>query len=77
MQCIDPIACPLLEPNAIGIIKMRSGRRLAMLGYTLDLDNQCASIAEKNVLRCIYGGFLIEEREGTISILFREIVVFE
>jgi hypothetical protein len=48
-----------------------------MLGYTLDLDNQCASIAEKNVLRCIYGGFLIEEREGTISILFREIVVFE
>ena len=47
-----------------------------MLGYTLDLDNQCASIAEKNVLRCIYGGFLIEEREGTISILFREIVVF-
>lgn len=44
-----------------------------MLGYTLDLDTQCASIAEKNVLICIYGGFLIEEREGTISILLERL----
>lgn len=47
---------------------MRNGRRLDMLGYTLDLDTQCASIARKNVLRCIYGFFLIGEREGTIAI---------
>ena len=69
MKHVDRIACKLLGPGAMETTKMRNGRRLDMLGYTLDLDTQCASIARENVLRCIYGFFLIDPHTREIIVV--------
>jgi hypothetical protein len=45
----------LLGLGAIEPSKTESGRRLQVIGYIIDLDTQLVTIAEKNVLRAIYG----------------------
>ena len=58
----------LLGPGSLEKSKNRSGRRLDVIGFTLDLDTQCVTIARKNVLRTVYGFFLAEERPGWVSV---------
>ena len=62
------MVCDLLGPDALEDKKTRWGRRLDMIGFTMDLDTQRVSIAEKNVLRAIFGFFLVGERRGTIAV---------
>ncbi len=52
---VDEIVCRVLGPGALEHSKTRHGRRLDLIGYTLDLDSQRVSIASKNVLRAILG----------------------
>ena len=64
LVCVKLVVEDLLGEGALSDRKTKKGRRLDMIGYTLDLDTQRLSIAEKNVLRAIYGFFLVGERGG-------------
>jgi hypothetical protein len=65
---VDEIVCRVLGPGALAHSKTRHGRRLDLIGYTLDLDTQCVSIAPHNVLRAIYGFFKVGENGATIKV---------
>jgi hypothetical protein len=64
----EQVVNSLLGPGSLERSKNRTGRRLDVIGFTLDLDTQCVTIARKNILRTIYGFFLAEERPGWVSV---------
>ena len=68
----EACAANLLGPGALETKKNRTGRRIDVIGYTLDLDTQRVTIAPKNVFKTIYGFFLPLDRPGHVSILTLE-----
>lgn len=57
----------LLGPNAVADKKTEFGRRLDIIGYTIDLDSSIVSIARKNFLKAFYVFFEID-LESTFSL---------
>jgi hypothetical protein len=49
------ICTSLLGPGAVADDKTETGRRLDIIGYTVDLDNRRVSIAKKNFLAALHG----------------------
>lgn len=68
LQRVENIVCSLLGPGSLERAKTGRGRSLDVLGYKVDLDTQCLSIARKNWLRALYGFFLLDETPGTVSV---------
>ena len=58
--CID-----LLGPNAVADDKSKSGRRLKLIGYIVDLDKKTLSIARKNFLNTVYGFYTVDTKAQT------------
>jgi hypothetical protein len=48
------ICTSLLGPGAVADHKIEKGRRLDIIGYTLDLDHRRVSIARKNFLAALH-----------------------
>lgn len=65
---VEEVVCDLLGPGALESSKTRTGRALDVLGYRVDLDTQRLGIAHKNVLRALYGFFLLDEKPGMIRV---------
>jgi hypothetical protein len=53
----------LLGPTAIAKHKWESGRRIDMIGWSVDLDQNCISIAKKNFLKTFFGFFDIDTEQ--------------
>jgi hypothetical protein len=49
------ICTSLLGPGAVADDKTEQGRRIDIIGYTVDLENMRVSIARKNVLAALHG----------------------
>jgi hypothetical protein len=56
---VREMTCDLLGPGALSEEKTRHAREMDMIGWHLNLDTQRVTIARKNVLRAIYGFFLV------------------
>lgn len=67
--CVD-----LLGPNAVADKKTEYGRRLEIIGYTIDLDSGLVTIARKNFLKAFYV-FFEADLEGRFSL--RELQRFQ
>ena len=59
MNTAKTICTDLLGPNAVADDKTKSGRRLDLIGYVIDLDNKLLSIARKNFLNTVYGFYTV------------------
>ena len=59
MNTAKTICTDLLGPNAVADNKTKSGRRLDLIGYVIDLDNKLLSIARKNFLNTVYGFYTV------------------
>ena len=59
------ICTDLLGPNAVADDKSKSGRRLDLIGYVVDLDTKTLSIARKNFLNTVYGFFTVDATAPT------------
>lgn len=59
------ICTGLLGPNAVAEDKSKSGRRLDLIGYVVDLDTKSLSIARKNFLNTVYSFYTIDAGENT------------
>ena len=53
------VCVSLLGPTAVADDKTEVGRRLDVIGYTIDLDSQRVSIARKNHLTALHGFFSV------------------
>jgi hypothetical protein len=54
------ICTDLLGPKAVADDKSKSGRRLDLIGYVVDLDKKTLSIARKNFLNTVDGFFTVD-----------------
>jgi hypothetical protein len=61
----------LMGPGAIAEDKTVVDRRLPVIGYDIDLDTELVAIAEKNVLKAVYG-FLSVDLEAPIEVRYLE-----
>ena len=57
----------LLGPDSVADDKTESGRKLDILGYTIDLDTLRVSIARKNFLKAFHG-FMSVDLEGRMTL---------
>ena len=64
VEGVRKLTCDLLGPNALSDEKTRQAREMDMIGWHLNLDTQRVTIARKNVLRAIYGFFLVGDNKG-------------
>jgi len=53
----------LLGSKAVAKHKWESGRRLDVIGWTIDLDKMRVTIARRNFLKTLYGFFAVNENE--------------
>jgi hypothetical protein len=67
MKTAKGICEDLLGTGAVEDAKSRVGERLDVIGYTVDLSQQLVTVAEKNVLRAIYG-FSVTGENGTVTV---------
>ena len=67
MKTAKGICEDLLGTGAVEDSKSRVGERLDVIGYTIDLAQQLVTVAEKNVLRAIYG-FSVTGADGTVTV---------
>lgn len=57
------IARSICTDLAVADDKSKSGRRLDLIGYVIDLDKKCLSIARKNFLNTVYGFYTVNAEE--------------
>ena len=62
METAKTICTDLLGPNAIANDKSKSGRRLDLIGYVVDLNKKSLSIARKNFLNTVYGFYTVDTK---------------
>ena len=67
MALAKDICTSLLGPNAVADEKSETGRRLEVIGYTIDLTLKLVSIARKNFLTAVHG-FMAIDLDGRISL---------
>ena len=65
METAKTICTDLLGPNAIANDKSKSGRRLDLIGYVVDLNKKSLSIARKNFLNTVYGFYTVDTKAKT------------
>ena len=52
-------------PQRLADDKSKSGRRLKLIGYIVDLDKKTLSIARKNFLNTVYGFYTVNTKAQT------------
>lgn len=67
MALAKDICTSLLGPNAVADEKSETGRRLEVIGYTIDLNLKLVSIARKNFLTAVHG-FMVIDLDGRASL---------
>ena len=65
MDTARSICTDLLGPHAVADDKSKSGRRLDLIGYVIDLDTKLLSIARKNFLNTVYGFYTVDTEAKT------------
>ena len=65
MDTARSICTSLLGPNTVADDKSKSGRRLDLIGYVVDLDTRSLSIARKNFLNTVYSFYTIDTEGNT------------
>ena len=65
MEMAKTICIDFLGPNAVADDKSKSGRRLNLIGYVVDLDKKTLSIARKNFLNTVYGLYTVDTKAQT------------
>ena len=65
MDTARSICTDLLGPDAVANDKSKSGRRLNLIGYVIDLDTKSLSIARKNFLNTVYGFYTVDTEAKT------------
>jgi hypothetical protein len=65
MDTARSICTSLLGPNSVAEDKSKSGRRLDLIGYVVDLDTKSLSIARKNFLNTVYGFYTVDAEGNT------------
>ena len=65
MEKAKTICIDLLGPNGVADDKSKSGRRLNLIGYIVDLDKKTLSIARKNFLNTVYGFYTVDTKAQT------------
>jgi hypothetical protein len=69
VEGVRAFTCDLLGPDALSDEKTRHAREMDMIGWHLNLDTQRVTIARKNVLRAIYGFFLVgDNKDGRVPV---------